>query len=137
MADKNIAEANLGDRVDSHSGDFWAEDLPQGYDVMLLSNILHDWNPEQNKTLLGKCHAALPAGGAVVITESFVDDDGTGPVSGAVASINMLIETTEGVNYSRAEYEELLREVGFSRIERVEFILDAAGANGALVAYKS
>nr|UUG47307.1 o-methyltransferase [Amycolatopsis sp.] len=137
MADKNIADANLGGRVDSHAGDFWAEDLPPGYDVMLLSNILHDWNPQQNKTLLGKCHAALPAGGAVVITESFVDDDGAGPVAGAVASINMLIETTEGVNYSRAEYEELLRAVGFSRIDRIGFIVDAAGANGALVAYKS
>lgn len=136
MADKNIAEADLTGRLDTFAGDFFTEDLPTGYDVMLLSDILHDWSPEQNLTILKRCFTALEPGGAVVISEAFVNDDGTGPVGGALASLNMLIETTEGANYSRAEYEQLLREAGFGEFERIDLILDTAGSNGVLLARK-
>jgi 3-hydroxy-5-methyl-1-naphthoate 3-O-methyltransferase len=136
LAEKAIAEADAAERVDTVAGDFWKEDLPAGYDVMLLSNVLHDWSDQQNRVLLGKCNAALPSGGEVIIAESFVDDNGAGPVAGAVSSLNMLIETAEGQNYTRAEYEAALRDVGFTDIRRVDFLIDAPGANGALIARK-
>ncbi|ONI76473.1 hypothetical protein ALI144C_37715 [Actinosynnema sp. ALI-1.44] len=136
MADKNIAEADMTSRVTSFAGDFFEEDLPTGYDVVLLSDILHDWNPEQNLTILRKCHAALARDGAVIISEAFVNDEGDGPVGGAMASLNMLVETTEGANYSQREYEDLLRQAGFARFDRIGLILDTAGSNGLLVAHK-
>jgi 3-hydroxy-5-methyl-1-naphthoate 3-O-methyltransferase len=136
LADKAISDADATARVDTVPGDFWTEQLPGGYDVMLLSNVLHDWSDEQNRVLLAKAHEALEPGGAVVIAETFVDDDRTGPIAGAVYSLNMLIETTDGENYTRAEYESALADVGFSDITRAGFIIDAPGANGALIARK-
>lgn len=136
MADKNIAEATLTGRVDSHPGDFFTEDLPSGYDVLLLSDILHDWSPAQNLALLRNCNKGLSSGGTLVISEAFVDDEGTGPVGGALASINMLIETIGGANYSRAEYEELLTEAGFTDFQRIDLVLDTAGSNGVVLARK-
>ncbi|MEW2549550.1 methyltransferase [Streptomyces sp. NPDC047002] len=136
LARQSVEDAGAGDRVEVIAGDFWQEDLPRGHDVMLLSNVLHDWSEEENLVLARKCHAALDEGGAVIVAEAFVDDDGTGPVSGAVSSLHMLLETSHGRNYSRAEYESLLRKAGFSDVSRVDFILDAPGANGALVARK-
>jgi SAM-dependent methyltransferase len=137
MADKNIAEADLTDRVDSHSGDFFTERLPSGRDAILLSDILHDWSPEQNLAILKNCYAALEPGGTLVVSEAFVNDEGTGPVGGALASINMLIETVDGANYSRAEYEELLTQAGFRDLRRVGLVLDTAGSNGVLLAHKN
>ena len=136
LARQSVKDSGAQERVTAVAGDFWQEDLPRGYDVMLLSNVLHDWSPEQNLVLAGKCHAALEDGGALVVTESFVNDDGTGPVTGAVSSLRMLIETAQGQNYSCGEYESVLRGAGFTDIARVDFLLDAPGANGALVARK-
>ncbi|MBT2384000.1 methyltransferase [Streptomyces sp. ISL-11] len=136
MAEKRLAETPLADRVDAKGGDFFADDLPTGYDAILLTNILHDWNTEQGAALLAKCHTALGSGGEVIIGEAFLDDDGTGPVAGAVAGLNMLVETAEGANRSRAEYTALLTGAGFTDIRRVGFVIDAPLANGALIARK-
>ncbi|MFD0383589.1 methyltransferase [Streptomyces stramineus] len=135
-AERRLAEAGLGDRIDAIGGDFFADDLPTGYDAILMTNILHDWSEEQGAQLLRKCHTALGSGGAVIIGEAFLDDEGTGPVAGAVAGLNMLVETAEGANRSRAEYEAMLSAAGFTDIRRVGFALDAPLANGALIAHK-
>ncbi|KFZ76912.1 hypothetical protein ED92_40220 [Amycolatopsis sp. MJM2582] len=135
-ARKAISEAGLSDRIDTHAGDFFQQELPSGYDLMLLSNVLHDWGEGDNRKLLGKCHAALADGGTLLIAESFVNDDETGPVAGAISSLNMLIETTEGQNYTRAEYTAWLTEAGFIDVRTAGLIIDAPGANGLLVAQK-
>jgi hypothetical protein len=101
---------------------------------MLLSMIMHDWSEEEDRAILRKCFDALPPGGAVAISELLVDDDKTGPAPAALMSLNMLIETVGGRNYTAAEMQGWLKDIGFRDCRVVRF--EAAGANGAIVGYK-
>jgi 3-hydroxy-5-methyl-1-naphthoate 3-O-methyltransferase len=134
IAAGKIAEAGLADRIATTGGDFFADAaFPTGHEAILLSMILHDWGEAKNREILRKCHAALPSGGAVIVSELLVNDAKTGPVPAALMSLNMLVET-EGRNYTPAEYGAWLEEAGFRDIQTVWF--EAAGANGAVIAHK-
>ncbi|GAA4688210.1 methyltransferase [Phytohabitans rumicis] len=135
IADEKGAAAGLSDRIDSFAGNFLHEPaLPPGYDVILLSMILHDWDEPTNRELLGKCFAALPTGGAVVVSELLLNADRTGPPEAALMGMNMLVETVGGRNYSETEYVTWLTEAGFVDAEVIHF--EAPGANGVVVARK-
>jgi len=133
IAREKIAEAGFSDRIKTHPGDFFHEELPKGADVVLLSMILHDWTPEKNRVILKRCFDALPSGGAVIVSELMMNDEKTGPVSAALMSLNMLIET-EGRNYTWAEYTQWLKEVGFREIQRLP--VESPGVNGILIGRK-
>jgi len=133
IAREKIAEAGFSDRIKTHPGDFFNEALPKGADVVLLSMILHDWTPEKNWVILTRCFDALPSGGAVIVSELMMNDEKTGPVSAALMSLNMLIET-EGRNYTWAEYTQWLKEVGFREIQRLP--VESPGVNGILIGRK-
>jgi hypothetical protein len=84
--------------------------------------------------VLVQCFAALPSGGQIVISELLVNDDKTGPPAAALMSLNMLVETVGGCNYTPAEYGTWLRDTGFVDVETVWF--EAPGANGVVLARK-
>ncbi|GAB2703746.1 methyltransferase [Nocardia thraciensis] len=128
-----VAEAGLAERIDIVSGDFFTDSLPADHDAVLLSNILHDWGETEIEQILGACAKALPAQGYLLICESFVADDKTGPPLAALMSLNMLIETW-GRNYTVAEYTDQLDAAGFDTVEVHSF--NGLGANGVLVARK-
>lgn len=129
-----VAAAGLSDRIDFASGDFFeVGGIPSGYDAILLSNILHDWGIEDARRILRACAEALPTGGVLLITESFVDDDKRGPAPAALMSLNMLVETW-GRNYTVAEYTAWMEEFGLKSEGMTPF--DGQGANGVLVARK-
>ncbi|MFY1682831.1 methyltransferase [Micromonospora sp. WMMD730] len=132
-AGERIAEAGLSDRIGTVAGDFLADPaLPDGHDVILLSMILHDWDEPTNRALLARCHAALPPGGVVVVSELLLNDERTGPPEAALMGMNMLVETEGGKNYSGAEYRRWLTDAGFVDVRTVPF--EAPGANGAVLA---
>jgi acetylserotonin O-methyltransferase len=97
---------------DTIAGDFFTDPLPEA-DLYSLGRILHDWSDEKIHRLLAKIHAALPAGGGLLIAEKLLRPD---YVSAHMQSLNMLIGT-EGRERSAAEYEALLRAACFSRVE--------------------
>jgi predicted O-methyltransferase YrrM len=135
IAAAKIAQAGLADRVQTAPGDFFADAAyPAGHDLILLSLIMHDWSEEDDRAILRRCHDALPSGGAVVICELLVNDEKTGPAPAALMSLNMLIETAGGRNYTAAEYTAWLTDLGFRRIRTVRFA--SPGADGAVIAYK-
>ena len=135
IAARNVADAKLSDRVGTYGGDFFNDaKFPGGHDVILLSMIMHDWSEADDRTILRKCFEALPGGGAIVISELLVNDEKTGPPPAALMSLNMLIETVGGRNYTPAEYQAWLSDVGFREVRVVWF--EAAGANGAVIGYK-
>jgi hypothetical protein len=133
IAAGKIIEAGLTDRIETAGGNFF-EQLPGDHDVHLLSMILHDWDEAKNRALLRRSFEALPSGGAVVISELLVNDEKTGPAPAALMSLNMLIETEGGRNYTPAEYSAWLDEAGFRRVETVWF--DAPAASGAVIGRK-
>jgi len=93
--------------------------FPAGHDVILLSMIMHDWSEADDQAIPRKCYEALPKGGAVVISELLVNDDKTGPAPAALMSLNMLVETVGGRNYTPAEYSAWLNEVDFRDVRVV------------------
>jgi acetylserotonin N-methyltransferase len=96
------------------AADFFADPLPPA-DLYLLGRILHDWTDEKISRLLDKIIASLPAGGGLLIAETLLADDKSGPLYSAMQDLNMLV-CTEGRERTRAEYTELLRGAGFASI---------------------
>ncbi len=107
-----IARQGGSDRVDVIAGDMFKEPLPTGFDVHLISNVLHDWDVPAVGDLLSKSHAALPTGGMVIIHDAHIDADKKGPLPVAQYSV-LLMHSTEGKCYSIGEMRTLLEDVGF------------------------
>lgn len=99
------------DRIDFVPGDMFADPLPAGCDVMLLSNILHDWDVPECRTLVRRLSDALPAGGSLLIHDVYLADSLDGPLAVALYSANLFC-VTEGRAYSAAEYRSWLAEAG-------------------------
>lgn len=113
IAREFAAAEGLLDRVELRPGDMFADPVPGGCDVMLLSNILHDWDVPECRTLVGRCAAALPAGGRLLIHDVFLNDAMDGPLPVALYSAGLFL-VTEGRAYSAAEYRGFLAAAGLT-----------------------
>jgi hypothetical protein len=110
--DEYVASFDLTERVHFSGGDFFADPLPQA-DVLIYGRVLHDWSPAEKHTLLAKAYSALPQGGALLVYETILDDDRRENAFGLLMSVNMLIETRAGADYTREECGSWMRDVGF------------------------
>lgn len=131
IAAQNINDWKLSDRINAESGDFFQDDLPN-VDVITMGNILHDWGRENKKILIQKAFEALPKGGELVVIENIIDDDRRENAFGLMMSLNMLIETDEGYDFSKADFDELAKEVGFTSTRKISL----AGPASAVIATK-
>jgi hypothetical protein len=107
-----IAANGLSGRVRFQPGSFFDAPIPQA-DVVTMGHILHDWDLETKKMLIRKAYEALPSGGALIVYESIIDDDRSKNVFGLMMSLNMLIETPGGFDYTGADCIGWMQEVGF------------------------
>jgi hypothetical protein len=99
---EEFVEANgLSGRVKFIPGSFMDQPLPKA-DVLMMGHILHDWNLEIKGMLVRKAYEALPDGGAYIVYESIIDDDRSANAFGLLMSLNMLIETSDGFDYTGA-----------------------------------
>jgi hypothetical protein len=108
-----VAAAGVADRVTFAAGSFFEQALPKA-DVVMMGHILHDWDLAQKKMLIAKAFDAVPAGGALIVYESIIDNDRSQNAFGLMMSLNMLIETPGGFDYTGADCEGWMREAGFS-----------------------
>jgi acetylserotonin N-methyltransferase len=115
LAQEQIADARLSDRIDIVAGDFFVDPLPKG-DLYAVGRILHDWSEDKIDHLLRRIHQSLPASGALLIAEKLLDDDKKGPMWAHLQSLNMLV-VAEGKERTLPEYTALLKKAGFSKIE--------------------
>jgi hypothetical protein len=111
VAREMAAEHGVADRLGTVEGDMFADPVPSGCDAMLLSNVLHDWDVPECRSLLGRLAAALPEGGRLLIHDVFLGDAMDGPLPIALYSAS-LFSLTEGRAYSAGEYRSWLRESG-------------------------
>ena len=110
---EEYVEANgLSRRVKFISGSFFDDPFPKA-DVIMLGHILHDWDLRVKSMLVGKAYAALPQGGALIVYESIIDDDRSTNAFGLLMSLNMLIETPGGFDYTGAECAGWMKAAGF------------------------
>jgi O-methyltransferase domain/Dimerisation domain len=110
--DSYVAKFGVGGRLSFTGGDFFAEPLPQA-DVLVMGHILHDWDLDEKRLLLQKAHDALPDGGALIVYEAIIDDDRRANAFGLLMSLNMLIETPGGFDYTGADCQGWMQETGF------------------------
>jgi hypothetical protein len=108
-----IVENGLSGRVCFRPGSFFDCPIPKA-DVVMMGHILHDWNLDDKKMLIRKAYEALPAGGALVVYESIIDDDRSKNSFGLLMSLNMLIETPGGFDYTGADCMGWMKEAGFT-----------------------
>ncbi len=131
VATENINMMGLRNRVSIQSGDFLKEDLPKA-DVITMGNILHDWGIEDKKLLIKKAYDALPQGGSLVIIENIIDDNRSENAFGLMMSLNMLIETPEGFDFSAADFDGWAKEIGFTQTSTMPL----TGPSSAVIAIK-
>jgi SAM-dependent methyltransferase len=121
MFEQYVAANGLTDRLRFYPGDFFSDPLPAA-DVLVMGHILHDWNLDEKRRLLANAYEALPEGGALIVYESLIDDDRRENAFGLLMSLNMLIETPGGFDYTGADCVAWMRNTGF-RETRVEHLL--------------
>ena len=108
-----VAGLGLSDRLSFAAGSFFTDPLPKA-DVVLMGHILHDWDLSEKKMLIVKAYEALPKGGALVVYESIIDNDRSKNAFGLMMSLNMLIETPGGFDYTGADCEGWMKDAGFT-----------------------
>jgi SAM-dependent methyltransferase len=108
----------LGERLRFHAGNFHNDPLPSA-DVLVMGHILHDWDLPTKRRLLEKAHRALSQGGALIVYDMMIDDERRTNAAGLLMSLNMLVETPGGFDYTGADCCLWMREAGFAEA-RVE-----------------
>ena len=126
-----VAANNLATRVRFEAGSFFDAPIPKA-DVVMMGHILHDWDLDIKKMLIRKAYDALPEGGALLVYESIIDDDRSKNVFGLLMSLNMLIETPGGFDYTGADCISWMKEAGFSDA-RVEHLV---GPESMVIGFK-
>ncbi len=120
IATEEASAAGLLDRMHFVAGDLTKDPLGTGYDLVLVSNIIHSYGPEMNQLLIKKCHQALIPGGMLIIKDFLLDDDQKGPAFGLVFALHMFVHTDEGDTYAVETVRKWTLEAGFSDGKLVE-----------------
>ena len=129
--DAFVGEFGLGERLRFTGGDFFADPLPTA-DVLVMGHILHDWDLDEKRVLLKKAYDALPDGGALIVYDSIIDDDRRSNAFGLLMSLNMLIETPGGFDYTGADCQAWMQEAGF----RESYVEHLVGPDSMVVGIK-
>ncbi|MCC8937299.1 methyltransferase [Bradyrhizobium sp. Arg68] len=126
-----IAQRGVQDRIRFQAGNFFEDPLPN-VDVIVMGHILHDWDLAEKKALLRRVFDALPKGGVVIAYDAIIDDDRRNNAFGLLMSLNMLIETSGGFDYTGADCQGWMREAGFAKT-RVEPLV---GPDSMVIGFK-
>ncbi len=111
----------ISGRVKFSPGSFMEQALPAA-EVIMMGHVLHDWSLETKRVLVRKAYEALPNGGSLIVYESIIDDDRSENSFGLLMSLNMLIETADGFDYTGADCSGWMKDAGF-RETRVEHLI--------------
>ena len=131
VAQENIDKFGLGGQVKVAAGDFFKDKFPAA-DILVMGNILHDWSEEEKVKLMKAAYDALQTGGVFVAIENVIDDTRNQNAFGLMMSLNMLIETGKGFDYTFADFNKWAKQCGFTKTE----LIHLAGPSSAAVAYK-
>jgi hypothetical protein len=129
--EKFVADHGLSSRVVFSDGDFFADSLPPAQ-VYVLGHVLHDWGLDAKRSLLRRAYEALPEGGAVVVYEMMIDDERRTNVAGLLMSLNMLVLSHDGFDYTGADCRGWMADAGF----RESYVQHLVGPESMVVGLK-
>jgi SAM-dependent methyltransferase len=121
ITNKFIDKEGFSGKIKTYTGDYTADELPKGFDLVFLSAVIHSNSLEVNQNLIKKCYTSLNKNGKIIIQDWIMNNDRTFPVSGAIFAINMLVGTEAGDTFTEQEVTEMLGTAGFTNITRIEF----------------
>jgi ubiquinone/menaquinone biosynthesis C-methylase UbiE len=117
VAKENAAKAGVADRYSTIPGSAFDVTYGEGYDLVLLTNFLHHFDPPTCEKLLRKVHAALKPGGRAVTLEFIPNEDRISPPESASFAVMMLGSTPAGDAYTFTELEKMMTAAGFGKSE--------------------
>jgi hypothetical protein len=126
-----IGRHGLTDRLKFHGGDFFRDPLPCA-DVLVMGRILHNWCIDKKRALLAKALAALPPGGVLIVCETLIDDARRVRSHSLLASLNMLLQTEAGFEFTASDCISWMSEVGFETMR----VISLAAFYSAIIAKK-
>jgi ubiquinone/menaquinone biosynthesis C-methylase UbiE len=133
VARKNADALGAGDRYHLIPGNAFETEFGNGYDLALITNILHGFDPSTCTALMRKVYVALNPGGRTAIAEFIPNPDRVSPPTAAAFSLMMLAVTPSGDAYTFAELESISKAAGFARVELSPAELDR---NRLVIAYR-
>ncbi|MBN1853307.1 MAG: hypothetical protein JW829_11305 [Pirellulales bacterium] len=119
MTRERIAGTEFCERISLVPGDFYADPLPRGADLVWLSAIIHQNSRAENRSLYQKVANTLDHGGWIYIRDIVMGPSRTEPVAGTLFAINMLVATAGGTCYTFDEIQDDLASAGFTGTELV------------------
>lgn len=129
--DEYVQSFGLAQRLRFQPGNFFDDPLP-GAEVIIMGHILHDWDLEQKRQLIAKAYAALPPGGALIVYDAIIDDDRRRNAFGLLMSLNMLIETRGGFDYTGADCRGWMHEAAFKETR----VVPLCGPDSMVIGFK-
>jgi 3-hydroxy-5-methyl-1-naphthoate 3-O-methyltransferase len=117
LARRAVRKAGLAKRMRVVGMDFSRQALPRGFDTVFVSNVLHSYGVEENRSLLAKIRNGLKPDGQVIVRDVFMSGDRAAPEWAALFSVCLLLHTPRGRCYTLDEIVGWLRQAGFSRIK--------------------
>jgi ubiquinone/menaquinone biosynthesis C-methylase UbiE len=121
-----VRESGLSKQFTFQAGNFRKDEFDKGYDLILLSAIIHMNSVADNKRLFKKCARALSLRGQLVIQDYIMDDNRTRPAAGAFFALNMLVGTAAGDTYTEKEVRGWMQAAGLSRVRRLDTPYDTS-----------
>ena len=121
-----VGESGLSRRFAFQAGDFRKDEFDKGYDLILLSAIIHMNSVADNNRLFKKCAGALNTRGQLVVQDFIMNENRTRPAAGAFFALNMLVGTDAGDTYTEKEVSGWMKAAGLSRIRRIETPYDSS-----------
>jgi predicted O-methyltransferase YrrM len=119
MAKRRLQASGFAERVTLAAGDFMADALPAGADLVWVSAIVHQNSRAQNRSLFKKTFHVMQPGGRIAIRDIVMDESRTQPGAGALFAVNMLVATDGGGTYTLPELKEDLESAGFVEVRLV------------------
>jgi 2-polyprenyl-3-methyl-5-hydroxy-6-metoxy-1,4-benzoquinol methylase len=117
FAAENAERAGVSERHHLLPGSAFEVDFGRDYDLVLVTNFFHHFDPQTCESLMRKCHAALKEGGRAVTLEFVPDESRVSPPAAAAFALTMLGSTPAGDAYTFGEYDRMFRAAGFARSE--------------------
>jgi ubiquinone/menaquinone biosynthesis C-methylase UbiE len=117
VARKHAREAGVEENWRALPGSAFEVDYGNDYDLVLVTNIIHHFDKPTTEKLLRKVHAALAPNGRAVILEFVPNEDRVSPPMPATFPLTMLVSTPAGDAYTYSEYQQMLKNAGFSQQE--------------------
>jgi len=115
IAKKEIKK-NKATRINTKIGNMLDGNYGKGFDVILLSSIIHSFGPEDNQKIIRYCAESLIPGGMLIIKDFYCNENRTAPHSSLMFAINMLVGTEKGDTYTINEVKSWMQSAGFHKI---------------------